>query len=206
MQFIIVLVKVSIKQTRKQIISSVLSLINHWKHCGAPKAAGAMTSFSEWDTLVRQPLALIAAQLPLSGLVDVLDVSVRQQDSSNDKEALIALLIALASGFGVNQRFKAGEVHNRYKVSDHNDVADAILAFRTRDQLQSSQKIGILLREFVDRNVDGLVLRSSKASGSLSYKVELTDDTHKLSIQLLSARPYNLVASNDSKLGKPNTP
>lgn len=200
------LVKVSIKQTRKQIISSVLSLINHWKHCGAPKAAGAMTSFSEWDTLVRQPLALIAAQLPLSGLVDVLDVSVRQQDSSNDKEALIALLIALASGFGVNQRFKAGEVHNRYKVSDHNDVADAILAFRTRDQLQSSQKIGILLREFVDRNVDGLVLRSSKASGSLSYKVELTDDTHKLSIQLLSARPYNLVASNDSKLGKPNTP
>jgi len=205
-QFIIVLVKVSIKQTRKQIISSVLSLINHWKHCGAPKAAGAMTSFSEWDTLVRQPLALIAAQLPLSGLVDVLDVSVRQQDSSNDKEALIALLIALASGFGVNQRFKAGEVHNRYKVSDHNDVADAILAFRTRDQLQSSQKIGILLREFVDRNVDGLVLRSSKASGSLSYKVELTDDTHKLSIQLLSARPYNLVASNDSKLGKPNTP
>ena len=136
----------------------------------------------------------------------MLDVSVRQQDSSNDKEALIALLIALASGFGVNQRFKAGEVHNRYKVSDHNDVADAILAFRTRDQLQSSQKIGILLREFVDRNVDGLVLRSSKASGSLSYKVELTDDTHKLSIQLLSARPYNLVASNDSKLGKPNTP
>jgi len=192
---------VEAKQTRKQIISSVLSLINHWKHCGQPRQPGTMTSFSEWDTLVRQPLALIAAQLPQSGLVDVLDVSVRQQDSSNDKEALIALLIALASGFGVNQRFKAGEVHNRYKVSDHNDVADAILAFRTRDQLQSSQKIGILLREFVDRNVDGLVLRSSKASGSLSYKVELTDDTHKLSIQLLSARPYDLIASNDSKLG-----
>jgi hypothetical protein len=74
---------------------------------------------------------------------------------------LIALLIALASDFGINQQFKAGEVHNRYRVSDHNHLADAILAFRNRDQLQSSQKIGNLLREFVDKNVDGLVLRSS---------------------------------------------
>jgi hypothetical protein len=100
---------------RKQIVCSVLSLINHWKHCGQPRQSGTMPSFSEWDTLVRQPLAFIAAQLPQSGLVDV-----------------------LASSFGISQRFKAGDVHNRYKMSDHNHVADAILAFRNRDQLQSS--------------------------------------------------------------------
>ena len=186
---------------RKQIICSVLSLINHWKHCGQPRQSGSMTSFSEWDTLVRQPLAFIATQLPQSGLVDVLDVSVRQQGDNGDKEALIALLISLASSFGINQRFKAGEVHNFYKVADHNHIADAILAFRTRDQLQSSQKIGNLLREFVDRNVDGLVLRSSRASGSLSYRVELTEDTHKQSIEQLTPSRYYLSASNDSKVG-----
>jgi hypothetical protein len=186
---------------RKQIICSVLSLINHWKHCGQPRQSGTMPSFSEWDTLVRQPLALIAAQLPQSGLVDVLDVSVRQQGDSGDKDALIALLIALASIFGINQRFKAGDVHNRYKMSDHNHVADAILAFKKRDQLQSSQKIGNLLREYVDKNVDGLVLRSSRVNGSLSYKVELTEDTHRQSIERFPSSSCGLIASNDQKLG-----
>jgi hypothetical protein len=81
---------------------------------------------------------------------------------------LIALLIVLATSFGISQRFKARDVHNRYKMSDHNHVADAILAFKKRDQLQSSQKIGNLLREYVDKNVDGLVLRSSRVSVSLS--------------------------------------
>jgi hypothetical protein len=114
---------------------------------------------------------------------------------------LIALLIALASNFGIDQRFKAGDVHNCYKVSDHNHVADAILAFKKRDQLQSSQKVGNLLREFVDKNVDGLVLRSSRVNGSLSYKVELTEDTHRQSIERFPSSSYDLIASNDSKLG-----
>ena len=91
---------VKAKQMRKQIISSVLSLVNHWKHCGAPRASGTMTSFSEWDTLVRQPLAFIARELPQTKLVDVLDVSTRQQADSGDKESLTALLVALTAFFG----------------------------------------------------------------------------------------------------------
>lgn len=187
-------------QMRRQIISSVLSLINHWKHCGAPRASGTMTSFSEWDTLVRQPLAFIAQTLPQTRLVDVLDVSVRQQADSGDKESLITLLIALTAHFGEGGRFKAGDVFDVYKLAQNGPIGDAVLAFMSREKLQSSQHIGNLLKQFKDRNVDGLVLEAKKASGSLTYWVTLTDDTHRQTIENMSANQYGSNASNDPDL------
>lgn len=185
---------------RKQIISSVLSLINHWKHCGAPRATGTMTSYSEWDTLVRQPLAHIANTVPKARLVDVLDVSIQQQNGSNDKDITIALLVALAAKIGITAKFKAGDVQDHYRINDRGLIADAILAFRSKDKLQSSSHFGYVLRDLVDKNVDGLVLRAKKASGSMTYWVELTDDTHRPLIEQLSTVCVKSVASNDFDL------
>jgi hypothetical protein len=188
------------KTTRKEIISSVLSLVNHWKHCGQVKQPGSMTSFDDWDTLVRQPLAFIAQTLPQTGLVDVLDVSVRQQEDSGDKEALIALLIAIAAIYGEGRKFKATSALNSMRDNGHCPLTDAVLAFIPRERLQSSMHLGSLLKQFKDRNVDGLVLRAKQVSGSWSYWVELTDDTHRQAISMLSARDYGPSASNDPNL------
>ena len=188
------------KQLRKQIISSVLSLINHWKHCGAPRASGTMTSFSEWDTLVRQPLTHIAQTLPQSRLLDVLEVSVKQQDDSSDKESLIALLIALAAVYGEGKRFKATSALKAMSDNGHSPLTDAVLAHIKREKLQSSIHLGNLLKQFKDRNVDGLVLRAKQQSGSWSYWVELTDNTHRKAIEQMTVRDYGPSASNDPNL------
>lgn len=188
------------KGTRNQIISSVLSLINHWKHCGAPKQPGTMTSFGDWDTLVRQPLAFIAQTIPDTRLVDVLDVSNRQQDDSGDKEALIALLIALAAVYGDGPKFKATTVLKDMRDNGNCPIMDSVLAFISREKLQSSQHLGNVLKGFKDRNVDGLVLRAKKSSGSCSYWIELTDETHRASVKKMSDRNFGPAASNDPDL------
>jgi hypothetical protein len=184
------------QQMRREIISSVLTLINHWKQCGAPRASGAMTSFSEWDTLVRQPLAFLAKQYPDFGLLDVLDVSSTQQADSGDKEALIALLVTLAAYRGVAVRFKAGELFE--SLRSNLDLQDVIFAFVRRESVQSSQHVGNLLRGFVDRNVEGLVLRAKKVSGSMSYWIELTSDTHLKTIEQLPLKQSVLLTHDDS--------
>jgi hypothetical protein len=43
--------------------------------------------------------------------------------------------------------------------------------------------MGNLLKQFKDRDVEGLVLRCKQISGSWSYWVELTDDTHRQEIE-----------------------
>lgn len=163
------------KVQRHDIISSVLSLINHWKHCGQPKNAGTMTSFTEWDTLVRQPLAFLGKKHSQTGLLDILDVSTRQQADAGDKELLVALLKALNKQFEAGKTFKATEALRC--INDHptNTIADAVYAFVNREKLQSSAHLGKLLKQFVDRNVDDMVLRSKKISGSQSYWVELVN-------------------------------
>ena len=168
-------------ETRYEIISSVLSLINHWKHCGQQKLPGTMTSFSEWDLLVRQPLAFIGQQFPETGMVDVLDVSLKQQNDSSDKDALINLLKEAAIHFGVGVLFKGGAAFKAFK--DTARFEDAVLAFKSREELRSSQHMGNLLKQFKDRDVEGLVLRCKQISGSWSYWVELTDDTHRQEIE-----------------------
>ena len=168
-------------ETRSEIISSVLSLINHWKHCGQQKLPGTMTSFPEWDLLVRQPLAFIGQQFPETGMVDVLDVSLKQQNDSSDKDALINLLKEAAIYFGVGVLFKGGAAFNAFK--DTARFEDAVLAFKSREELRSSQHMGNLLKQFKDRDVEGLVLRCKQISGSWSYWVELTDDTHRQEIE-----------------------
>ncbi|NRP46573.1 hypothetical protein XMD543_000598 [Marinobacterium sp. xm-d-543] len=168
-------------ETRSEIISSVLSLINHWKHCGHEKLPGTMTSFSEWDLLVRQPLAFIGQQFPETGMVDVLDVSLKQQNDSSDKDALINLLKEAAIHFGVGILFKGGAAFKAFK--DMARFEDAVLAFKSREELRSSQHMGNLLKQFKDRDVEGLVLRCKQISGSWSYWVELTDDTHRQEIE-----------------------
>lgn len=166
-----------VSEMRPQIISSVLSLINHWKHMGCPRAEGTMTSFTDWDTLVRQPLAHIGGQLTELGLMDVLDVANAQQADSSDKEAIVALFVALAKCYGNDNPFKAGDA---FKLLDTNEVLqDAVYAFKSKSSLGSSQHLGSLFKAYVDRNVEGLVLKSKKVSGSWSYWIEVTDDTHR---------------------------
>jgi len=171
-------------ETRFEIISSVLSLINHWKHSGQPKLAGTMTTFSEWDLLVRQPLAFIGQQFPETGILDLLDISLKQQDDSSDKDALIALLKALCVTFGIGKRFKASDILHQ-PLESKTLLADAIYAFESRQNLQSSQHIGIMLKRFLQNNVEGLVLKGKKISGSWTYWVELTDDTHRPEIMTM---------------------
>jgi hypothetical protein len=185
---------VKIASMRFEIISDVLSLINHWKHCGSPRASGSLTSYNDWDTLVRQPLAYFATEYPQLALHDVLSVSVVQQADSTDKEALIALLIALAKRFEVNGRFKAGDAMTVLKSGDE-ALQDAVYAFIDKSKLQSSQHLGNMLKQHVDRNVEGLVLRSKHGSGSWSYWVELTDDTHRNAIMGAVAKGMSEVAS-----------
>jgi hypothetical protein len=168
-------------EARSAIISSVLSLINHWKHCGQEKLPGTMTSFSEWDLLVRQPLAFIGQQFPETGMVDVLAVSLKQQNDSSDKDALINLLKEAAIYFGVGVLFKGGAAFKAFK--DSTRFEDAVLAFKSREELRSSQHMGNLFKQFKDRDVEGLVLRCKQISGSWSYWVELTDDTHRQEIE-----------------------
>jgi hypothetical protein len=161
--------------TRHEIISSVLSIIHHWKHCGKPLSSGKMTSFTEWDYLIRQPIAFIGQQHPKTGLVDILNVTLRQQQENSDNDALLALLKSLSLHFGTNTGFKATKL--LYDLHDNLQLADAIFAFIGRDRLQSSQHAGNLLRQFLDRNIDGLVLRGKRVSGSYTYWVECTDDS-----------------------------
>lgn len=161
------------KAQRDDIISSVLSLINHWKHCGQPKENGTFTSFSEWDTLVRQPIAFLGKHYVGTRLLDVLDVSTKQQGDASDKETLLALLVALERQFGNNKKFKAYKVLEYMRDNFSNSsLVDAILAFKRREELQSSSHVGKLFKQFVDRNVDDMVLRSKKISNSQSYWVE----------------------------------
>lgn len=160
------------KAQRHDIISSVLSLINHWKHCGQTKSTGTMTSFTEWDTLVRQPLAFLGKEHSQSGLLDILDVSTSQQADAGDKELLVALLKALEKQFGVGKVFKATNALSCIRDNPSNTLADAVYAFVNRDKLQSSAHLGKLFKQFVDRNVDDMVLRSKKISGSQSYWLE----------------------------------
>ena len=162
-------------ETRYEIISSVMTLINHWKHCGKPLNSGRMTSFNDWDSLVRQPLAFIGQQHPKTGLVDILNVTIRQQQENSDNDALLALLKSLSHHFGTNNGFKATKL--LYDLHENLQLADAIFAFISRDRLQSSQHVGNLLRQFLDRNIDGLVLRGKRVSGSYTYWVECTDDS-----------------------------
>ena len=169
------------QETRSEIISSVLSLINHWKHSGQQKLPGTMTSFPEWDLLVRQPLAFIGQQFPKTGMVDVLDISLEQQNDSSDKDSLINLLKEAAIHFGVGVLFKGGAAFKAFK--DTARFEDAVLAFKSREELRSSQHMGNLLKQFKDRDVEGLVLRCKQISGSWSYWVELTDDTHRQEIE-----------------------
>ena len=171
--------------TRYEIISSVLSLINHWNHSGQQKPPGSMTSFSEWDLLVRQPLAFIGQQLSATGMVDLLEIALKQQSESSDKDALIALLKALGITFGIGTRFKARDVLD-LPLQHKSLLADAVFAFVSRDKLQSSQHVGNLLKQFLERNVEGLVLKGKRLSGSWTYWVELTDDTHRLEIEQMS--------------------
>ena len=161
------------EKQRHLIISSVLTLINHWKHCGQPKESGTMTSFSEWDTLVRQPIAFLGKHYVGTRLLDVLDVSTRQQGDASDKEMLLALLVALEKQFGVNNKFKAHKLLEYMNGNSSNcSLVDAVLAFQSKEQLQSSSHVGKLFKQFVDRNVDNMVLRSKKISNSQSYWVE----------------------------------
>jgi hypothetical protein len=186
------------KENRNAIISSVLSLINHWKQCGKPEAPGTMTSFNDWDVLVRQPLAFIARELPQTGLVDLLDVSSRQQADSGDKESLIALLHALVECFGEGKRFKAKDVFSAFNGNRPNSLEDAILVFERRENLQSSQHIGKLLRGFVLRYVDGMVLKAKGASGSLSYWVEFSDEKHRPEVAESGSHPPALRVNHAS--------
>ena len=161
--------------TRHEIISSVLSLVHHWKHCGEPMSSGKITSFTDWDYLIRQPLAFIGQQHPKTGLVDILNVTLKQQQENSDNDALLALLKSLSHHFGTNNTFKATKL--LYDLHENLQLADAIFAFIGRDRLQSSQHVGNLLRQFLDRNIDGLVLRGKRVSGSYTYWVECTDDS-----------------------------
>jgi len=172
---------VKVADLRFEIISDVLSLINHWNHCGAHKASGTMTSFGEWDLLVRQPLAYFAEQYPQLQLHDVLTVSVNQQAASSDKESLVALLIALAREFKIDEDFKAGEALQALKTND--ELSDAVYSFIDKNRLQSSQHLGNLLKQYVDRSLEGLVLRSKHVANSRSYRIELLDDTHLKTIE-----------------------
>ena len=142
----------------------------------------------------------IAQTLPQSRLLDVLEVSVKQQDDSSDKESLIALLIALAAVYGEGKRFKATSALKAMSDNGHSPLTDAVLAHIKREKLQSSIHLGNLLKQFKDRNVDGLVLRAKQQSGSWSYWVELTDNTHRKAIEQMTVRDYGPSASNDPNL------
>jgi hypothetical protein len=76
-------------------------------------------------------------------------------------------------------------------------IRDAILAFINREKLQSSQHVVNLLKRLKDRNEEGLVLESKKVSGSLTYWVKLTDDTHRERIGHLTTRPHGSEACNN---------
>ena len=99
--------------------------------------------------------------------------------------ALIALLKALCVTFGIGKRFKASDILHQ-PLESKTLLADAIYAFESRQNLQSSQHIGILLKRFLQNNVEGLVLKGKKLSGSWTYWVELTDDTHRPEIMTMS--------------------
>ena len=132
-----------------------------------------MEAFSEWDTLVRQPIAFFGKHYKGTRLLDVLDVSTRQQGDASDKEMLLALLVALEKQFGVNNKFKAHKLLEYMNGNSSNcSLVDAVLAFQSKEQLQSSSHVGKLFKQFVDRNVDNMVLRSKKISNSQSYWVE----------------------------------
>jgi hypothetical protein len=160
-------------EKRNEIISSVLSLVNHWKHCGMPKETGAMTSFTEWDTLVRQPLAYLGKTCSETGLLDVLEISNSQQSDASEKEDLLALLKALARRYG--GRFKASQVFKA--IGNDQLLQDSLYAFESPERLRSSSHVGKLLKQFVDRHVDGFVLRGKLQSGSMVYWMEVKDQT-----------------------------
>lgn len=177
------------KAMRNHIVSSVLSLVNHWIQSGTPKAKGQMSSFGEWDDLIRQPLALISTQLPEYGLIDLVEITNQQQSDSTDKEALIQLLSCLASSFGVSRRFKSQAIWQA--IGEDRWLGDAILGLASDGKkTNSSQAVGNLLKQYVDRTVDGLMLKSAKVSGSFSYWVEATDEANQAYIQNYS-RPHS---------------
>ena len=191
-------------EMRCEIISSVISVVNHWKHSGMVRVPGSMTSFGDWDRLVRQPIAYLGESLPETGLGDLLAISVDQQSHSGDKEALIALLKSLAAVLGIDTRFRASKalqaMHDQSSKIGQSLLADAVYAFISREKLQSSQHLGNLLKQFIDRNVEGLVLRARLQSGSNIYWVELNENSHRESIELMRQRSYSSALVDGDKI------
>lgn len=166
---------VKAKEMRNQIISSVLSLINHFKHADTEISKGAIPSFGDWDKLVRQPLAFIGRSIPELNLRDLKDISVDQQSQSTDKENDIMLLKALAIEFGVEEYFKATPVFEG--TLSNSTLRDAVYGHLQGSQLTSSAKIGSILKPLIDKSVMGMRLKGKQVSGSWTYCVEVNSDS-----------------------------
>lgn len=69
--------------------------------------------------------------------------------------------------------------------------------------LQSSKQLVNLLNHFKDRNIEGLVLRVTKVSGSFSYWVEITDDAVRQEIE--GDARYKMHVHGGSKVVKLNS-
>jgi len=189
------------QQHRQRMIADALTIIRGWfcaEQGGELPATGRMASFEQWDDLVRQPVAWLAAhQLDNAeaqlGLTDPMDAVDAAQSLDPEQEALDSLLTALEGVFG-NREFMVkdvGEIVKRvqrarrsgFNPSDthssrDDDLVD-VLEELLGNKCTSTRSIGRTLLNRADRLYNGRRLhKAGTRQRAIVWLVQSTGSTN----------------------------
>lgn len=170
---------------RQHMVRDILTIMAAYRSAAPATAPGKMASFEDWDAMVRQPIAWLAAMR--EDLVDPMDAVDARQVLDPEQERLSSLLEGVARVLGY-RTFTTRELANAYHlglqcaegVVDEDDVESQVLRdlaeslddFNQRPGSLSHRSIGRILANRLDRIVDGRCLRRVGAARVVSWKVE----------------------------------
>lgn len=159
--------------SRKAIIRAVLSLTLAARKFELPPIRESLGKYHQWEALVRRTLRYIEV-LTEGYFADPVPQAIQSVSVNDDVRALFQLHEAFLEAFGTD-RFTALDVTQRVLQADAMNLADAVLGATGRSERLSSKSVGRYLRKFVDRVVDGRVLRVLHGEKAMVYQMELRE-------------------------------
>lgn len=151
---------------RKEIISAVLTIACHAKHC--LPAVGTIGSFEEVNELIRKPIADIALRCPDLRLIDPLGLFKDLVDNDIDTADETDILSFIREEMG-DDEFDARDL--RLKIVNSYSLEMAFKELTAVSPTFSSHSIGAILNQLRDEERGGLILRGRKVGGKNRWQI-----------------------------------
>lgn len=156
---------------RPEIVTACLTLIRAAKSAPEWSAPGELDSFPQWDRLVRQTVAWVAAHLAPTLYVDPITIVGQAVEAAVDTGEEAEILRVLHEIFG-QKTFTSAEVASFIESPDNRDHGVVLRGLTGSNPRPSAKSVGRMLVPLRDRPAHGLTLRGHTSRGMMTWSIE----------------------------------